>query len=87
MLFRLARETLEYISKVARIMEVLTACIVVASLAPVNEEEDDWISDLRAYIETGTLLGNETRARKQNYMPQDSRCSKGDCTGGHIEGP
>ncbi|XP_031120338.1 uncharacterized protein LOC116023475 [Ipomoea triloba] len=64
MLSRLSHKTLEYISKVAQIEEVSAACIDVAPLAPVSEEGEDWISDLRVYIETRVLLEDEARARK-----------------------
>ncbi|XP_031095094.1 uncharacterized protein LOC115999381 [Ipomoea triloba] len=64
MLSRLSHEAPEYISKVARVEELQTACVDALPVIPVNTETDDWITDLRSYLETGTLPENEQRARK-----------------------
>ncbi|XP_031101915.1 uncharacterized protein LOC116005818 [Ipomoea triloba] len=64
MLSRLSHEAPEYISKVARVEELSTACIDVLPMAPVDAGTDEWISDLRSYLETGTLPENEQRAKK-----------------------
>ncbi|XP_031096999.1 uncharacterized protein LOC116001249 [Ipomoea triloba] len=64
MLSRLSHEAPEYISKVARVEELSTACIDVLPVAPVEADADEWISDLRLYLETGTLPENDQKARK-----------------------
>ncbi|XP_031124271.1 uncharacterized protein LOC116026985 [Ipomoea triloba] len=64
MLSRLLHEASEYISKVARVEELSTACIDVLPVAPVDDDVDEWITDLRLYLETGTLPENGQRARK-----------------------
>ncbi|XP_031096982.1 uncharacterized protein LOC116001233 [Ipomoea triloba] len=64
MLSRLSHEAPEYISKVARVEELPAACIDVMPVAPVAEDPEEWISDLRLYLQTGTLPKNDRRERK-----------------------
>ncbi|XP_031106323.1 uncharacterized protein LOC116010971 [Ipomoea triloba] len=64
MLSKLTQEAPEYVSKIARVEEIVTPSIDIIEVRPVEISEPDWMYYLKGYITDGTLPDDPARAKK-----------------------
>ncbi|CAH9094694.1 unnamed protein product [Cuscuta europaea] len=80
-LSKLSDESPEHLSKIARIEELSPSSIHTSPIMQIHQRQEDWISDIMAFITTGQLPEDEARAklaklRTPTYTIEDGRLYK-----------